>query len=424
MTDARAATMSRAWFGLTTLTLINLLNYLDRYIVPGSLVRIEQSLHIDHDQAGWLLSIFFIVYMVASPLGGYLGDNYPRRWIVGTSVLIWSLATVASGLATSFEQLMVARAFIGIGEAGYATVAPSIIADLFARDRRSSMLSVFYMAIPFGAALGFGLGGYISEHYSWNAAFFVAGAPGILFGVAAFFMPEPERGASDEGKSGKTKVPFKEGILALRGNAGFWFNTVGLTLMTFSIGGLGNWMPTFLETERGMTGTKAGIGVGAVTAVAGIIGTIVGGVLGDWAEKRKYYGSMYVSGVGLLLAVPFMVIATLVRGDMLIFAVIFVAQFFLFLNSGPINAAIVNSVAPGFRAFAMGMNVLIIHAFGDAASPKIIGKIGKFYDLATAIWVNAAPVLVGGLVLIFGVRVINNNAKKDSVQPLSAPNGQ
>lgn len=412
--------MSRAYFGLTTLTLINLLNYLDRYIVPGSLVRIEQSLKIDHDQAGWLLSIFFIVYMVASPLGGYLGDNYPRRWLVGGSVLLWSLATVASGLASSFEELMVARAFIGIGEAGYATVAPSIIADLFKRDRRSSMLSIFYMAIPFGAALGFGLGGYISEHYSWNMAFFVAGAPGIVFGVAAFFMPEPERGASDDGKSGKTKVPFKEGILALRGNPGFWFNTVGLTLMTFSIGGLGNWLPTFLETERGMSGTKAGIGVGAVTAIAGVIGTLVGGVVGDWAEKRKYYGSMYVSGVGLLLAVPFMILSTLFGDHTVIFAFIFIAQFFLFLNSGPINAAIVNSVAPGFRAFAMGINVLIIHMFGDAASPKIIGKIGKFYDLATAIWINAVPVFIGGVVLIIGVRVINDRARKENAQPSSA----
>lgn len=414
----RTSAMKGAWFGLITLTLINLLNYLDRYIVPGAIVKIEKSLNVDHDQAGWLLSLFFIVYMVASPLGGWLGDNVPRRYIVGVSVLLWSAATIASGLATSFNQLLVARSLIGVGEAGYATVAPAIISDLFRKERRASMLSIFYMAIPLGAALGFGIGGYVSEHYSWNAAFFVAGAPGILFGVAAFFMPEPVRGAADGVKH--EKVPFRVGLAALRGNTLFWFNTAGLTLMTFSIGGLGNWMPAYLETERGMDGTLSGVGVGAVTAVAGIIGTLSGGWLGDWADRKRAYGSMYVSGFGLLLAVPFMVLATLVAGPWAIFTMIFIAQFFLFLNSGPINAAIVNAVPPGFRAFAMGLNVLVIHLFGDAASPKIIGKIGKYYSLGTAIQLNAIPVIIGGLILILGrsrVRPSRDVTLPASVEP-------
>ncbi|MFL5321805.1 MAG: spinster family MFS transporter [Myxococcaceae bacterium] len=411
----KATAMRGAYFGLVTLTLINLLNYLDRYVVPGSLVKIEQTFHLDHDQSGSLLSLFFIVYMIASPLGGWLGDNVPRKWIVGVSVLLWSAATIASGLSKTYPQLLVARSLIGVGEAGYATVAPAIISDLFSRQRRASMLSVFYMAIPLGAALGFGVGGYVSEHYSWNTAFFVAGTPGILFGLLAFVMPEPKRGASDEGEH--HKVPMREGLANLRGNRLFWFNTAGLTLMTFSIGGLGNWMPAYLELERHMKGDFAGIAVGGITAVAGIIGTLTGGWLGDWADKKRPFGSMYVSGSGLLLAVPFMILTTLVSGSYAIFTMIFIAQFFLFLNSGPINAALMNAVPPGFRAFAMGLNVLIIHLFGDAASPKVIGKIGTYYSLGTAIQVNALPVLLGGLILVLGVRAVAGSRSPPGTVP-------
>jgi MFS family permease len=391
-----------ATFGLAILTFINLMNYLDRYLVAGVLPRIQADLNVSDTQAGIIGSLFIIVYMIASPLGGWLGDNFPRRYLVGGSVLLWSIATVGSGLAKSYPQLLAARSVIGIGEAGYATVAPAIIADLFAREKRVSMLSIFYLAIPVGSALGYALGGYIGEHHSWNAAFFVGGAPGILLGVAALFMPEPERGASEDGPV--AKVPVLEGIAALRTNALFWFNTAGLTLMTFSIGGLAFWMPKYLIQSRGMADGEAGFWFGACTAVAGIIGTLAGGWLGDRADRWRPNGSMWVSGGGLLLAAPFMLLATLAPSAVSIFAAIFAAQFFVFLNQGPINSALVNAVSPGFRAFAMGLNVLIIHLLGDASSPTVIGWLSEQSSLRTAIQVNAVPVVLGGMVLVAGAR--------------------
>ena len=398
------AAVPGAAFGLAVLTFINLLNYLDRYIVAGVLTQVQDGLHINKEQSGLLGSLFIVVYMLASPLGGWLGDNYPRRLLVGGSVLLWSLATIGSGLATTFPQLLAARSVIGIGEAGYATVAPAIIADLFARERRVSMLSVFYLAIPLGAALGYALGGYIGHHYSWNAAFFVGGAPGILFGLAAFFMPEPARGASEDGPV--EKVPLLQGLAALRRNGLYWFNTGGLTLMTFSIGGLAFWMPQFLEKERGLAADTVGFAFGATTAVAGLLGTLAGGWLGDAADRRRPFGSMWVSGAGLLLATPCMLLSTAAAGPSATFGFIFLTQFFVFLNQGPINSALVNAVSPGFRAFAMGLNVLIIHLLGDAASPTVIGWIGDHSSLETAIRVNAAPVMLGGAVLLLGVKML------------------
>jgi len=390
-------------FGLSVLSLINFFNYLDRYIVAGVVPLVEAEFRIDHQQAGLLASIFMIVYMLASPIGGYLGDRVARRYVIAGGVFIWSLATIGSGVAASFGILLIARAFIGIGEAGYGTVAPALISDLFPRSLRTRMLSFFYVALPVGAAAGFAVGGWVGEHYSWHMAFFVGGVPGIALAMLALLLPEPKRGATEE-VAGPEKVPFVVGIKALANNGTFWIVTAGLTLMTFSIGGLANWMPSFLNLERGIPLGKASVIFGAITAAAGAAGTLAGGVLGDWVERRRANGGIWISGLGLALAAPIIFAVARMRDPTMIFAVTFVAQFLIFLNTGPLNAAIVNCVVPAFRAFAMGINVLLFHLLGDALSPTVIGAIAKRFSLEVAIEVNAMPVLIGGLILLLGAR--------------------
>ncbi|MFL5351143.1 spinster family MFS transporter [Archangium sp.] len=403
-----AASSSRTgYYALLILSLINLVNYLDRYIVTVALPYIKQDFQLTNTQAGYLGSFFMIVFMLASPISGFLGDRLPRRYLVAAGVLLWSLATGASGLAKTFVVLMVARACVGIGEAGYGAVAPSIISDLFPRQQRTRVLSFFYIAIPVGAAVGYGLGGWLSQAYSWHMAFFVGGAPGLVLGTMALFMPEPQRGAMD-GPEAQTKLPFAVGLKGLANNASFWWTTAGYTLMTFAIGGLGYWLPTFLVSERGMTLGEAGFSSGAVTATAGLLGTLVGGWLGDKMDRRAQGGGLRMSGVGLLIAAPLMFLSTKVGSHAPMFAIIFLAQFFIFLNSGPINAAIVNGVPPAFRAFAMGLNVLFIHMLGDAISPTAIGKVADLSSLSFAIEINALPVLLGGLALLMAGKLFKH----------------
>jgi MFS family permease len=405
---APAASSARTgYYALLILSLINLVNYLDRYIVTVALPYLQRDFQLTDTQAGYLGSLFMIVFMLASPISGFLGDRLPRRYLVAAGVLLWSLATGASGLATSFAALMVARACVGIGEAGYGAVAPSIISDLFPRQQRTRVLSFFYIAIPVGAAAGYGLGGWLSEAYSWHVAFFVGGVPGLVLGAMAFFMPEPQRGAMD-GPESQTKLPFAVGLKGLANNKAFWWTTAGYTLMTFSIGGLAYWLPTFLVRERGLTADKAGLMSGAVTALAGLLGTLAGGWLGDKMDRRMEGGGLRMSGVGLILAAPLMYLAVQLHALAPMFAIIFLAQFLIFLNSGPINAAIVNGVPPAFRAFAMGLNVLFIHMLGDAISPTAIGKLADVASLGFAIELNAVPVLLGGLALLVAGRLFKH----------------
>lgn len=396
-----AVTRSQARYGLTILTLINLLNYLDRYIAAGMMPRIIEAFHIDKAAAGWLGSVFIIVYMVFAPVAGVLGDRFPRRLVLAGGVFLWSLATVGGGFAGTFLALLVARSIVGIGEAGYGTVAPGLIADLFPRNERSRMLAYFYVAIPVGSAMGFALGGWLGHAYSWQHAFWVAGIPGLLVAGFALRVPDPPRGATDEGPP-PVKVPFLVGLTRLRRNAMYWTAVAGLTLMTFSIGGLANWMPSFLELERGVNPETAGLAFGAITAVAGIVGTLVGGWLGDVADRRSTTGGMSLSGWGLLLAVPLMVVVARAHSSTIIFSAVAAAQFFIFLNNGPLNAAIVSAVPADVRSFAVGLSVLAYHALGDAISPPIIGMIADRSSLGMAILLNAIPVGLGGLLLVVG----------------------
>ncbi|MFT3842532.1 MAG: MFS transporter [Myxococcaceae bacterium] len=404
---------SRAWYGLAILTVINLLNYLDRYILAGVMKRMQDEFHLNDEQGGRLATIFMVVYMFMSPLGGYLGDRMPRRVLIAIAVAIWSVATIGSGLAATFGLLMLARAFTGVGEAGYGTTAPSVISDLFPPARRTRMLAVFYTAMPLGAAAGFVLGGAMAEHASWRHAFYVGGIPGLVLALLALSTPEPERGATDAEKP--AKIPFAEGIKAIRGSARFWYATAGLTLMTFSVGGLGFWMPKYLSTMRGFSDTEAGLTLGATTVIGGFVGTILGGFAGDRLDKRFGGGGVALSAIGLLCAAPLMVYAAAVdspwRVEILgltvcppVFFSLTFAQLFIFLNNGPLNAALVNSVSAPLRAFAFGIAMLVMHLLGDAASPNLIGRISDAYDLAVAIKLNAIPVALGGLVLLFGLK--------------------
>ncbi|MBV1857253.1 MAG: MFS transporter, partial [Nannocystaceae bacterium] len=198
---SRSAASRLALSLLLVLTIINFLNYLDRYVLSAVLESIRTELGFDDGQGGRLGFVFMVVYTIAAPIGGILGDRWNRNRMAAVGVALWSLATMGSGMVESYEGLLTMRALIGVGEAGYATVAPAIIADLFKPSKRGRKLSIFYLAIPMGSALGYLVGGAVGEAYGWRAAFLVAGAPGLLFAVVAFFLPHPERGAMDEGET-------------------------------------------------------------------------------------------------------------------------------------------------------------------------------------------------------------------------------
>ena len=391
---------------LLVLTVINFLNYLDRYVLSAVLEGIRLEMGFGDAQGGRLGSVFMLIYTVAAPLGGALGDRWNRNRMAGIGVGLWSLATIGSGLADSYESLLTMRALIGIGEAGYATVAPSIIADLFRPSERGRRLAIFYLAIPMGSALGYLLGGAVGDAYGWRAAFFVAGAPGLVFAAIVYFLPHPQRGVMDD-EEPEPAVPLLEGVRRVFRTPAWRINTVGMTLMTFSMGGIAFWMPTYLAREQGMSLGKASMVFGGITVVAGLAATLIGGTLGDRAFAKRQGGYFSISGLGLLLGAPFALAMPLMPNPTAVFACAFVAEFLLFLNTGPLNAALVACVPSSLRARSMAVNVFFIHLLGDAFSPALIGEVSELRGLSFAVALTSIPIALGGIALLWGARRVD-----------------
>src|ERR1700680_4776032 len=205
-----AASVRAARWALGVLTLINLFNYLDRY-VPAALVESlrRSELHVTDTESGFLMSGFIVVYMLTSPLFGVLGDRGRRPRIVAAGIALWSLATGLAGLARSFAALVVARSAVGVGEAAYVTISPAMLADSFPRGERGRVFAIFNAATPIGAAAGYILGGLVASHYGWRGAVFVAGLPGVAAGGVdvAPARPAARRQRHARGRRGRRRRP-------------------------------------------------------------------------------------------------------------------------------------------------------------------------------------------------------------------------
>src|SRR5262249_20324120 len=262
---------------LGSLTTLNALNYLDRYVSAATLPLILADLAISDAQGGLLQSLFIVAYSLACGPAGWLGDFGDRLRLVAAGGFVWSAATVASGLAPTYGWLLLARAVIGIGEASYAVVTPSLLSDCYPAERRARVLGVFYAAIPVGSALGYIVGGLIGEAYGWRAAFFVAGAPGAALAFLLLLLTEPTRGAPDGTHHPATPLGLAPSLRALLSRRSYVVNTGAQIIYTFSMGGLATWMPTYFVRERGIPLGSASTIFGLILVVAGFAGTLLGG---------------------------------------------------------------------------------------------------------------------------------------------------
>ena len=385
---------------LALLTAINFVNYIDRSVLFAVQPLVQQEFHKSDRAFGWLTSAFFIAYMLFAPIAGFLGDRYARRLIIVTGIAIWSGATLLTAVTYDFSTLLARHAIVGIGEASYATIAPALIADLFPEHKRGRMLSIFYLAIPVGTACGYMLGGYMGKLYGWRAPFYVAAAPGFLLAALLAMIPEPVRGASDQ----LAPTAERDTIVGvLLHNPAFWTASLGMAMMTFALGGMQVWMPTFLSRMRGMPLDRANLLFGATVAFNGVVATMAGGWLGDRLLRRTYTAYYLVSAVGMAVALPLMVGAIYLTGSTM-FPSILVAEFFLLINTGPLNAAVVNSVGPHVRSVAISFNLLIIHALGDVPSPPIIGWISDKSNLQTGFLAPVVAIALSAIILFAGMR--------------------
>jgi len=388
-----------AGLALFLLTCLNLFNFIDRYVLPGVQPLVQNEFHANDAQMGLLTTAFFFTYMIAAPLTGWLGDRYPRRPLIVAGTLLWSIATLFTATVHSYDTLLFRHAIVGIGEATFSIYAPALLADFYPEIDRNRVLSIFYITIPVGAALGYLLGGVLGQHYGWRMPFFVAALPGVLIAAAFwFFVKEPQRGSADRLAPTLNRTT----LSGFARNPAFWTATLGMAMWTFAVGGISTFLPTFFVRFAGYSIAAAGTVTGAITAIDGLLGTIIGGWLGQRWLRRNHRGLYLLTAWSILIAIPAAAAAIFGPRSLLIPAV-FLAEFLIFLNNGPLNACIVNSVAAPIRSTALAVNLFMIHGLGDAFSPRLIGHISdRTSSLRIGLGATLVSLAIASIILFTG----------------------
>lgn len=409
---------------LALLLAINLFNYIDRQVLAAVEPVLSKEFRLTETQAGSLASAFLYAYMVGAPLFGRLATKWSRWWLVGASIAAWSLASGATGVATTFGVLVLTRICVGIGEAGYGPSAPALLSDYYPVERRGKVLALFYLAIPVGSALGYVYGGKIAALLGWRWAFWLVLPPGLVLAWLCFRMQEPPRLVP---AAAATSGSFRRDALALLRIPSYVFNTLAMTAMTFAIGGISFWIPKFMTARvavaRGLDPLhlsdrlqreildKVNTTFGLIVVVAGITSTL----LGSWTAERlrhRFRGSYFLtSGIAILFAFP-ATLAMLHLPFPWAWVAVFLAVFFLFFNTGPANTALANVTASPVRATAFALNIFVIHALGDAISPPLIGWIAqetKSMDIAFGL--VSVMMIVASVVWLLGARYLGRDTE-------------
>jgi MFS family permease len=426
-----ASPLPGAGVALALLLGINLFNYIDRQVLAAVEPKIRSYLFPGNEEAGkdwtgWLSTAFLVTYMLTAPLFGWLADRMPRWRLIGIGVILWSLASGASGLdwkpwglelGGAFWALLLTRCFVGVGEAAYGPVAPTVIADFYPVAARGRVMAWFFLAIPVGGALGYALGGQMvatDPDQGWRKAFFLVVPPGLLLGLWCFLMRDPPRGQADA--AGQSRPARWADYRHFLRTPSYVLDTLGMAAMTFAIGALAYWMPDYLISLK-KAGKVDNVGpmdpvtfFGALVALSGLVATLAGGIAGDRLRNRFSGSYFLVSGIAMIVGFP-MVLLFLWAPFPLAWVFMFLAVFCLFFNTGPTNTVIANVTHPSVRASAFALNIFVIHILGDAISPPLIGSVSRRMGMPFGFAVVSATMVLGGVLWLWGARYLERDTR-------------
>jgi predicted MFS family arabinose efflux permease len=380
---------------------MNFVNYLDRYILPAVQEQIKGEFRLTDNQIGSLTLWFMVAYVCASPITGWLGDRFPRKPMIVVAALVIAGINFFTASVHSYDSLNLRHAALGVGEACFGVFAPALLADYFAESQRNRAMTIFNIALPVGAAAGYEAGAWIAQHHGWRMSFIASAVPGVLMALLIlFWMREPRR-VEREHEKAKTD---RASVLSLLKNGAYLTSILGYAAVTFSLGGISWWMPSFLHREAGYSIEAAGALMGPIIVVAGLGGTALGGWVAQVWSRRTPKALYLVPAISAALTIPPAVLCFFGPTKWIV-ASLSVAVFLIFLGTGPVNAATLNAVPAGLRATAMAGQLFVIHVLGDMPSSKVIGMISDRSNLRAGMAATLIAFAVGAVIFFIGARM-------------------
>jgi len=393
---------------LWMLTLVNLICYLDRFIIAAAAPRIQAEFSLNNAETGTFMSMFMVGYVLTSPLFGYYGDRRSRPFLMALGVMIWSFATLWSGLANNFYTLLVARALVGVGEASFATLSPPYIRDSLKDESKINLvLGVFYTSIPIGAAIGYMWGGTMADMGHWRWSFYLGAVPGFLLTYFVWSMKESSQRSGQE-----SQLPFLVTVKQLLRNKEYGFAVGGYIAQTFALGGFSAWAPKYGEYVLKVSLTESSMKIGASTLASGLIGTLIGARWGNIFMKNSASKTGPAAAAAYckfcawtsVLATPLGYWAFRTNDFSEFILALFLVQTAIFAALAPANTAILQAVPSKIAATAFAVSIFAIHAFGDVISPPLTGILADTMPMPDAMMLLVVAVLISAVVWFLGAK--------------------
>ncbi len=360
---------------LTMVTLIYVVNYINRQILNILLPQIKAEFHLTDTQLGLLAGpVFAVVYALLGLPLALVADRVSRRNLIAATLALFSAATFVSGYISSFVQLLTARFVTGIGEAGTSPAACAMISDVFPPEKRATALGIYASGLNIGVLIAFFCGGWIAEHYGWRTAFVIAGIPGLVLVLLFLFtVEEPKRGHVDRLRDQAEAPGLLATVTHLWRQKSFRYLAAGASLAAFTgYAGLA-FNPSFLSRSHQMTPAEIGLMLASLTGFCGFIGTMLAGRLADRLGKKDMRWGMYVSAIGPLIALPAFPVFYLSGSLPLTILGAVVPSLINTAFMGPCFAAVQGLSPLRMRAKAQAIFLFLVNMIGLGCGPQWVG---------------------------------------------------
>lgn len=496
MSPVRPITKAYSYYALGLLTVINIVNYLERNVIFALFEPLKRDLSLTDTHLGWLGTSYVLMFSIAALPAGLLSDLRSRTVMTAFGVSLWSAFTSLGGLARNFTHMLVSRAAVGLGGAAANAASTALVADYFTGAGRAVAMSIFTAGLALGGVAGLVLAGQLEALYGWRVTLMAVGLPGFGLALLAARLQDPMRGGPIRSVLGQLQhlglelgaliraiTPLLVGMalgtigaiiadqrlgaqsaldaavfsigtgLGLAATIVRWvrrsrahhpgtgaqrsegrFQTafeelvrgfqivlhtptlvyvfLGGALISFGMNGLIGWAPAFMTRELGLTVAGATALLGKSGFIMGIAGTLFGGFLADWIQKRHAWGRVLISAIGFLVGGPLTIWLLTIR-DLQLFAWVFSAAFFFTTwYNGPLTSVLFDVVPQRISTTVAGAYLLFIHLAGDAIAFPMVGMLSDRFGIATAVLILPVAALIGGVIVLGALRTVGPDMQR------------
>jgi MFS family permease len=392
-----------ARYALAVLFGINLMNFFDRQIAGALLEPIRIEFGMSDTASAAVNTAFTLIYAIVGVPLGRLSDTWQRTRLIAIGVTFWSVLTATSGLAIGYWTYLLTRMGVGIGESSCAPAGQALIGDLYPPERRARAMGIFMMGLPLGLFASYLLSGSIAAAWGWRAAFFVACIPGLILAVLAWRIREPARGASEAGGAVVESRGFWGSVFAVLSIPTMWWIILSGIVFNFHAYAVNMFQSAFLQRFHGLGLAEASRLSAFSLGLAGALGLLIGGTLGDRLRTKFANGRLVLAAIGMLCAAPCIYIALeQPKGSVAVFALLMGASSACtFIYYATVYAAIQDVVAPHLRGVAVSVYFFAFYVLGASIGPMIMGRLSDTYAheamVAAGATEMAMPYLASGL---------------------------